>query len=115
MVVPRKTLLATDDSAESARAADMAVGLSNGLSSQLHVSHVDHVPSDYVTAESKVLDPEELQDRMRESVEGETHERLEEEVRKIREAGGKVAKATRGSVGPPRRSSISPRSCTPTS
>ena len=114
MVVPRKTLLATDDSAESARTADMAVGLSNGLGSELHVVHVGHVPSVYVPPESKVLDPEELQDRMRERVEGE-RERLEEEVRKIREAGGKVAKATQGSVGPPRRASISPRSCTPTS
>lgn len=93
MGVPRKMLLATDGSAESARAADMAVGLSNGLGSKLHVVHVGHVPSVYVSPESKVLDPEKLQDRMRERVEGETRERLEEEVRKIREAGGEVAKA----------------------
>ena len=93
MVVPRKMLLATDGSAESARAADMAVGLSNGLGSELHLVHVGHVPSVYVPPESKVLDPEKLQDRMRERVEGETRERLEEEVRKIREAGGEVAKA----------------------
>lgn len=93
MVVPRKMLLATDGSAESARAADMAVGLSNRLGSELHLVHVGHVPSVYVSPESKVLDPEKLQDRMRERVEGETRERLEEEVRKIREAGGEVAKA----------------------
>jgi nucleotide-binding universal stress UspA family protein len=93
VVVPRKMLFATDGSAESARAADLAVGLSNGLGSELHLVHVGHVSSVYVPPESKVLDPEKLQDRMRERVEGETRERLEEEVRKIREAGGEVAKA----------------------
>jgi nucleotide-binding universal stress UspA family protein len=90
MVVPKKILLATDGSAESAHAADMAVGLSNGLGSELHVVHVGHVPSVYMPPGSRVLDPEEFRERMRESVEGETREKLEEEARKIKEAGGEV-------------------------
>jgi nucleotide-binding universal stress UspA family protein len=60
MVVPKKILLATDGFAESAHAADMAVGLSNGLGSELHVVHMGHVPSVYMPPGSRVLDPEEF-------------------------------------------------------
>jgi len=42
-----KILLATDGSPEAERAARMAVALSNGLGSELHVLRVGGVPSAY--------------------------------------------------------------------
>ena len=91
--IPKKILLATDGSAESERAAHMAAGLSDKLGSELHVVHVGHVPDVYVPPGSKVIDPEEIKGRIRESVERESNERLEQEVEKIKAAGGEIKEA----------------------
>lgn len=88
-----KILLATDGLAEAERAARMAVRLSDKLGSVLHIVHVGHVPDVYVSPESNVIDSEEFKGRIRESAERETHERLEEEVGKIKSAGGEVNEA----------------------
>jgi len=71
----------------------MAMTLSDRLGSELHVVHMGHVPDLYVSPGSKVIDPEELKGRIRESVERETHESLEQEVRKIKAAGGEIKEA----------------------
>ena len=91
--IPKKILLATDGSAEAERAAHMAAGLSDKLGAELHVVHAGHVPDVYVPPGSKVVDPEEFKDRIRQSVERETHERLEQEVEKVKAAGGEIEEA----------------------
>ena len=88
---PTKILLATDGSQDAARAARMAVTLSEKLDSELHVVHVGVVPSAYAPAESKIVDPESYE-RMREVAERQAREKLDEEVEKI-ENMGKVAGA----------------------
>ena len=88
--LPKKILLAIDGSPEAERAAHMAAGLSDKLDSELHIVHVGHVPDVYVPPESKVIDPVEIKNRMRESVERETRERLEEQVGKIKASGGEI-------------------------
>jgi nucleotide-binding universal stress UspA family protein len=87
---PTKVLVAVDGSAESARAARMAVTLSNSLDSELQVVHVGLIPS--APLESAILGPG-FQGRMRERVERSARERLEEQVREIGEAGGRIAEA----------------------
>lgn len=87
-----KILLATDGSPEAERATRMAINLSHDLGSALHVVYVGHVPSAYAAAESEILDYEFWKE-MREFARGEASERLDEEVRKIEEAGGGVEMA----------------------
>ena len=90
-----KVLLATDGSPESGRAARMAVGLANGLGLELHAVHVASIPSVYALSETAILDPE-VRERLHDMAEQDARERLDEEVEKIREAGGKVAGAHPG-------------------
>ena len=84
-----KVLLATDGSRESGRAARMAVGLANGLGLELHAVYVASIPSVYALSETAILDPE-VRERLHDMAEQDARERLDEEVGKIREAGGKV-------------------------
>ena len=90
-VFPTKMLLAVDGSTESDRAAQMAVGLSNKLDSELHVVHVGLLPS-VADPEFAILNPR-LQESLREHAERYARERLDEQVEKIKGAGGKVAEA----------------------
>jgi nucleotide-binding universal stress UspA family protein len=85
-------LLATDGSPEATRAAQMAVGLSNGLDSELHLVHIGVAPSAYAAAESEILDFE-FHKKIRERAEEEAKIRLDEEAQKIRNMGGKLAGA----------------------
>ena len=87
-----KVLLATDGSRESGRAARMAVGLANGLGLELHAVYVAPIPSVYALSETAILDPE-VRERLHDKAEQDARERLDEEVEKIREVGGKVAGA----------------------
>ncbi len=87
-----KVLLATDGSPESARAARMAVELTNSLGSELHVVHVALVPGVHVEPESVIYDPD-FYERMRERGQSDARERLDEQVAKVKEAGGTVAGA----------------------
>lgn len=89
-------LLATDGSLESEHAARTAVELSSGLNLALHVVNVAPISSAYAAQGAlsvlDLVDPE-LEGRLRERAEREAHERLDEQVRKIVEVGGKVAEA----------------------
>jgi nucleotide-binding universal stress UspA family protein len=78
-VFPTRILLATDGSSEAARAARMAVGISNELDSELHVVNVGVAPSIYAPAESEILDFE-LYPEIRQRVEEEARTRLAEEL-----------------------------------
>jgi nucleotide-binding universal stress UspA family protein len=85
-----KILLATDGSPEAERAARMAVALSNGLGSELHVLRVGGVPSAYYGySEAEMFGREYQVLRARE--EEYVRERLDEEVEKARAMGGEVA------------------------
>jgi nucleotide-binding universal stress UspA family protein len=93
------TLLATDGSREAGQAARMAVELSRSLGSELHAVYVEPLPSPYAFPESTVIDPA-FGDEMRRRAEEEARAKLEEEVGKMREAGGDVA-GSHASVGRP--------------
>jgi nucleotide-binding universal stress UspA family protein len=84
-----KILLATDSSPEAANAARMAITLSRSLGGELHVVYVGVAPSAYAAAESEILDYEFWKE-LREFAHNEASQSVEEEVRKIEGAGGKV-------------------------
>src|SRR3712207_446383 len=54
---PTKILLATDGSAEAARAAQMATAISKRLDSEVHVAYVARMPDPYTWPEATVFDP----------------------------------------------------------
>lgn len=87
-----KMLLATDGSAEATRAARMAVVLAHRLGSKLHVVHVGSMPEEYINPRLSIPEPE-FWEMMRERAEEEAKPRLNEQVQKIREAGGEVSGA----------------------
>jgi nucleotide-binding universal stress UspA family protein len=89
---PTRILLATDGSLESARAARVAVVLSEGLDSDLHVLHVGHARPVYIAPEAMIVDAE-LEERVRGEAEEEARKTLVGEVAKIEEMGGDVARA----------------------
>jgi nucleotide-binding universal stress UspA family protein len=82
-------LLATDGSPEAKRATRMAVTLSNGLGSELHVVRVGDVPSAYAYSEAEIFGREFQILRAR--AEQYARERLDEEAEKVRSMGGEVA------------------------
>ncbi len=82
-IFPTKILLATDGSREAELAATTAVELANSTNSELHVVHVgEFVPT--LLAQTEV-EPAQL--------EREAQQLLDEQVRKVEEAGGTVKKA----------------------
>jgi nucleotide-binding universal stress UspA family protein len=85
-----KILLATDGSPEAERAARMAVALSNGLGSELHVVRVGGVPSAYYGYSEAEMFGREFQ-IVRAREEEYVRERLDEEAEKVRAMGGEVA------------------------
>jgi nucleotide-binding universal stress UspA family protein len=85
-----KILLATDGSPEAERAARMAVALSNGLGSELHVLRVGGVPSAYYGYSEAEMFGREFQ-IVRAREEEYVRERLDEEAEKVRAMGGEVA------------------------
>jgi nucleotide-binding universal stress UspA family protein len=95
-VIGEKILLATDGSPQAVRASRTAIELSNELGLPLHVVHVTPISSAYAAqGELSVLDlvDPELEIRLRERAERNARERLEEQVQKIKQAGGKVIEA----------------------
>jgi nucleotide-binding universal stress UspA family protein len=70
----------------------MAITLSRGLGGELHVVYVGVAPSAYAAAESEILDYEFWKE-LREIAQNEASHSVEEEVRKIEDAGGKVEMA----------------------
>jgi nucleotide-binding universal stress UspA family protein len=81
----RRILLATDGSQEAELATLVAVELANSIGSELHVVHIKLVPITLPYPE--VLDWREDLER----AERETRELLDEQVKKVEDAGGTVA------------------------
>lgn len=90
-----KILLATDGSSEAIRAARMAVTLSNGLGSELHVVRVMGVPSAYAYSEAGMFGHDVRISRVH--AEEYTRERLDDEAEKLKAMGGEVAGSHAGS------------------
>jgi nucleotide-binding universal stress UspA family protein len=88
-IFPTKILLATDGSEEAELALLTAVDLADRTDSELHVIHVG---GDYHPGPEIALSPALLEETLRE-LEREAREVLEEQVKKIEEAGGIVAEA----------------------
>jgi nucleotide-binding universal stress UspA family protein len=93
VVFPAKILVATDGSKEAQLAATTAADLAQRTSSELHVVYVGHMPPVfYESPGAWALDPD-LQKRMQGRAEEEARARLDEQVRRIREADSEVAGA----------------------
>jgi universal stress protein A len=82
---PRKILLATDGSKDSALAREAAVDLANKTDSELHVVHVGLL--------SPWVMPDTLSVAQYERLRQEAQKTLDEEAKKIQEAGGTVTDA----------------------
>jgi nucleotide-binding universal stress UspA family protein len=85
----RKILLATDGSAESASAAEMARELSGGLGAEMHVLYVHPVPEAYVT-QASVYDPD-VMDELFERTKQEASKKAKEEAAKVGETGAEIS------------------------
>ena len=82
-IFPTKVLLATDGSAEAQLAATTAADLATSTNSELHVVHVGEWRPTYLAQTEE--EPAELR--------REARRRLDEEVRRVEEAGGTVEEA----------------------
>jgi nucleotide-binding universal stress UspA family protein len=92
-IFPTKVLLATDGSKEAQLAATAAADLAKRTGSELHLVYVGHMPPAYYESPGTwALDPD-LRGRMAERVEEEARTRLDEQVQRVRDAGGEVAGA----------------------
>ena len=93
---PTRILLATDGSEDAAFAAHTAVNLANKTGSELHVVYVEEVPRRLSSSEPSSLeglvDPE-FEEQMRQLAQAAASQLLEEQVQKIKEAGGEIAQA----------------------
>ena len=93
---PTRILLATDGSEDAAFAARTAVNLANKTGSELHVVYVEEVPRRLSTSESTslegMIDPE-FEEQMRQNAQAAASQLLEEQVQKIKKAGGEIAQA----------------------
>jgi nucleotide-binding universal stress UspA family protein len=82
-IFPTKVLLATDGSAEARLAATTAADLAKSTDSELHVVHVGELRPTFLSQTEE--EPAELR--------REARRRLDEEVRRVEEAGGTVEEA----------------------
>jgi nucleotide-binding universal stress UspA family protein len=93
IVFPAKILVATDGSKEAELASSSAADLAKRTGSELHVVYVGHMPPIfYESPGAWALDPD-LRGRMGESAEVGARTKLDEQVQRVREAGGEVAGA----------------------
>ena len=92
-IFPTKVLLATDGSKEAQLAATAAADLAKSTGSELHVVYVGHMPPVYYESPGAWALDRDLRGRMAERVEEEARTRLDEQVQRVREAGGEVAGA----------------------
>ncbi|HZY65130.1 MAG: universal stress protein [Actinomycetota bacterium] len=90
--LPSRVLLATDGSTRSEAAAGVAAEFSEKLGSELHLAHVEVVPSVFAMPEVKTEDID-YDDTLPENIEREGRRRLEAQVKQVEEAGGVVAKS----------------------
>ncbi len=93
---PTRILLATDGSEDAAFAARTALNLANKTGSELHVVYVEEMPRRLSTSEPTslegLIDPE-FDEKMRQHAQAAASQLLEEQVQKIKEAGGQIAQA----------------------
>jgi nucleotide-binding universal stress UspA family protein len=92
LALPTKVLLATDGSQDARLAANSALDLSKKLDSELHVVYVEPMPEKHTTSglmRFRVDLPAEVVER----VEQDAKTKLQEQVQKIEQAGGKVAQS----------------------
>jgi nucleotide-binding universal stress UspA family protein len=89
---PTKILLATDGSEEAELAASTAADLARGTGSELHVVYVEPITYAYQLGGWEAYNPDVLT-RLEEAAEEEARNRLDEQVQKIREAGGEIVGA----------------------
>jgi nucleotide-binding universal stress UspA family protein len=90
---PSRILLATDGSEQADLAASTAADLARSTGSELHVVHVGRTPVLFYESPGMTMLDADLQNRAVEAAEQESRTRLEEQVRKLSEAGGEVAEA----------------------
>jgi nucleotide-binding universal stress UspA family protein len=90
-IFPTRILLATDGSREAELAAETAFDLSKKLDSELHAVYVEPMPERHTSGLMRF--GVDLPAEVVESVEQEARTKLEEQVQKIREAGGEVVQA----------------------
>ena len=92
---PTRILLAIDGSEDAAFAARTALNLANKTGSELHVVYVEEVPrrlSDSESSLETIIDPG-FEKQMRQHAQAAANQLLEEQVQKIKEAGGEIAQA----------------------
>ena len=93
---PTRILLATDGSEDAAFAARTALNLANKTGSELHAVYVEEVPRRLSYSKSpsleEMIDPE-FEEQMRKHAQAAASQFLEEQVQKIKEAGGEIAQA----------------------
>lgn len=92
LAFPTKVLLATDGSEEANLAASTAVEISNSTASELHVVYAEPVPYAYEFAAWESLPPD-LPASINEAAQEDASTKLDEQVQKVREAGGEIAGA----------------------
>lgn len=90
--LPSRVLLATDGSTRSEAAAGVAAEFSEKLGSELHLVHVEVVPSVFAMPDVKTEDID-YDDTLPENIEREGRQRLENQMHQVEEAGGAVAKS----------------------
>ncbi len=100
LAFPARILLATDGSEEADLAASAASDLAKSTGSELHVVCVGHMPRVFYESPAAFMLDVDLHSRMEEDAEREARTTLEEQVRKLKEAGGEVAE-THERVGHP--------------
>ena len=92
-IFPTKILVATDGSREAELAASTAADLANATNSELHLLNVAAGNPDPVYHIHEVGLRYETYEQALEAVEGQAQKVLDEQVRKVREAGGSVTEA----------------------
>ena len=93
-IFPTKTLLATDGSKEAQLAATTAADLAKRTGSELHLVSVGHMPPVfYESPGTWTLLDRDVQSRIDERAEEAARTILDEQVQRVREAGGEVAGA----------------------
>ena len=93
IVFPAKILVATDGSREAELASSSAADLAERTGSELHVVYVGHMPPVLYESPGATTLDRDLQSRMQARAEEEARTRLDEQVQRVRGAGGEVAGA----------------------
>ena len=105
-IFPTKILLASDGSREAELAARTAADLANSTNSELHLITVARGNPDPAYYTHEVVLRYETYEEALEAVKGEAQKVLDEQVRKVEEAGGTVKEAHPRTYEPPQRAIV---------